>query len=95
MTVLSPTLKVSKLAFPNPVWLWTHHRWRRDQRVAQLQATAATLSRELLPSDRRCAAGSSNPRRQSAGSEGGFLQECNTHRAADFQREEAWSLASR
>lgn len=87
-------LKVSKLAVPNPVRLWTHYRRRRDQHAAQLQATTTTASRELLPHDGRCAAGSSNPRSQSAGSEGGFLQECNTHRAADLQTKEAWSLAN-
>lgn len=95
MTILSLTLKVSKPAVPNPVRLWTHHRRRRDQCAEQLQAIAATVSRELLPRDGCCAAGSSNPRRQSAGSEGGFLQECNTHRAAGLQREEAWSSTIR
>lgn len=93
-TVLYLTLKVSKLAVSNPVRLWTRHRWRCDQRAAPLQATAAPVSRELLPRDGRCAAGSGDPWRRSAGSEDGFLQECNTHRAADLQREEACSSAS-
>lgn len=65
-----------------------HNGSQRHRRASQLQGSAQSESRELLPDDGLRPAGCGGPRTQSHRSEGGLLPQRDPGRATGGQREE-------